>query len=694
MFANLSLAKEDIKPTIEPAIFTFNTDITITYDVTGNTLANLSNAWIWVWIPDKSIDAKYNINPASDNSSLSDNAKFTKSTANNKTTFSITFTPKDFFDGDIGKETKLGMLLKGNDWANGQTTDYIADLSEDKFTALLTKPELNPAFLSTGETLEITSISNEPTDFVLTINGVDVNTQNNISDYSYTHTATETGGIIPCTLHVSSIASVEDTIFSFNYMIRTSTVEQPRPAGIISGINYHNGDDSKVTLCLLAPMKSSVFVLGDFNNYSISPEYQMYKDGEYFWLEVNGLTTGTEYGFQYLVDESVYVADPYADKILDPDDKWIPATIYPDLKTFPEEAIKNKWYFNRLSIIQTGQQDYTWKNDNFSRPEKDDLIIYELLIRDFFDTNNRSYNNLIDTITYFKNLGVNAIELMPVQEFNGNSSWGYNPTFMFAPDKAYGTKNKLKEFIDVAHEHGIAVIIDVVFNHQDVPNPYASMYFNFSDGVFKPTSNNPWFNVDATHPFSVFSDMNHESDYTKHYMDTTLNYWTNEFNVDGFRFDLSKGFTQTISGTDVSKWGQKDQSRIDLITRMADKVWSYSPDTWLMLEHFADNSEEIVLADYGLMLWGNMHGAYKETILGYHESNKSNLEWGYAPERGWQDLNLITYMESHDEERQMYEALNFGNASNDYDVKDIVTALNRVKAASAFFYTVPGPKMF
>lgn len=265
---------------------------------------------------------------------------------------------------------------------------------------------------------------------------------------------------------------------------------------------------------------------------------------------------------------------------------------------------------------------------------------------------------------------------------------------MFAPDKAYGTKNKLKEFIDVAHEHGITVILDVVFNHQDVPNPYASMYFNFSDGVFKPTSNNPWFNVDATHPFSVFSDMNHESDYTKHYMDTTLNYWTNEFHVDGFRFDLSKGFTQTISGTDVSKWGQKDQSRIDLITRMADKVWSYSPDTWLMLEHFADNSEEIVLADYGLMLWGNIHGAYKETILGYHESNKSNLEWGYAPERGWQDLNLITYMESHDEERQMYEALNFGNASNDYDVKDIVTALNRVKAATAFFYTVPGPKMF
>ena len=59
---------------------------------------------------------------------------------------------------------------------------------------------------------------------------------------------------------------------------------------------------------------------------------------------------------------------------------------------------------------------------------------------------------------------------------------------------------------------------------------------------------------------------------------------------------------------------------------MADKVWSYSQDTWLILEHFADNSEEVILADYDLMLWGNMHGSYKETILGYHENGKSNLE--------------------------------------------------------------------
>jgi 1,4-alpha-glucan branching enzyme len=686
---------QDIKPTINPAIFSANTEITVTYDMTGNTLANLANAWIWVWIPGKNTNAKYNVNPASGNAALTDNAKFTKTVADGKTIFSITFTPANFFDGDISQETQLGMLLKGNDWANGQTTDFIATLSqEDQFSALLVQPEFDPLFVNTGEKFVINAISSEIANYSLSINGILTDAKNDIEAYNYEHTVTETGGIVGCALTVTGIESQEDTTITFNYIIRTATIEQARPSGIISGINYHDGDDTKVTLCLLAPMKNSVFVLGEFNDFTLSPDFQMYKDNEYFWLEIDGLTPGLEYAFQYLVDESVYVADPYADKILDPDDKWIPASIYPNLKSYPQEALRNKWYFNRLAVFKTAQTPFSWKNDNYSRPEKDNLIIYELLIRDFFDENNRSYDRLIDTLSYFKSLGINAIELMPVQEFNGNESWGYNPTFMFAPDKAYGTKDKLKALVDAAHEQGIAVILDVVFNHQDIPNPYAAMYFDFTDGVFKPTPDNPWFNVQATHPFSVFFDMNHESAYTKYFMDTTLHYWINEYKIDGFRFDLSKGFTQTVSGSNVSQWGQKDQSRIDILTRMADKVWSYAPDTWLMLEHFANNEEETILADYGMMLWGNMHGAYKETILGFHDNNKSNLEWGYAPQRGWQDLNLITYMESHDEERQMYDASLYGNTSGSYSIKQTATALDRVKAASAFLYLVPGPKMF
>lgn len=190
-------AKEDIKPTIVPIIFTSETEITVTYDVTGNMLSNLSNAWIWVWIPDKNIDAKYNVNPASNNTSLSDHAKFTKSTDNDKTFFKITFTPKDFFGGDISSESIIGMLLKGNDWADGQTTDFTADLSEDKFTKVLIKPEFDPAFVSTNETLDIEAFATESSTYKLSINNVEVNVQTDITEYKYTHTVMETSGIVP-----------------------------------------------------------------------------------------------------------------------------------------------------------------------------------------------------------------------------------------------------------------------------------------------------------------------------------------------------------------------------------------------------------------------------------------------------------------------------------------------------------------
>src|SRR5436189_5819364 len=98
---------------------------------------------------------------------------------------------------------------------------------------------------------------------------------------------------------------------------------------------------------------------------------------------------------------------------------------------------------------------------------------------------------------------------------------------MFAPDKYYGPKNQLKAFVDACHKQGIAVILDIALNHQDLPNTYALMDFNFD--TFKPNPTNKWFNVNATHPFSVFFDMNHASPYTKAYVDTINHYWLNEY---------------------------------------------------------------------------------------------------------------------------------------------------------------------
>lgn len=687
--------KVSVTPTITPSFFTPSDQITVTYNVTGTALASLPDAYIWVWIPGKNIDAKYNITPASDNPSVTNvigpnGPKFTKTVNGGQTVFSITFTPANFFTQNIANETSLGMLLKGNDWAN-QTTDYIASFG---FQIQLTAPSQLPIFVSTNDDLLIEAYTGMTSDFELFINNVSVDVATGAANYSYTHTVTEISGAGEIKLVATSGIHTDELVFQ--YIVSSNSPIVTRPAGVIPGINYHSGDNTKVTLCLWAPMKSSVYVLGDFEtNWDVMPDNLMNRDGEFFWIELTGLTAGNEYAFQYLVDEKIWVADPYADKILDPEDQYIPASTYPNLKPFPSEALRSNWYENRVSVFQTGQTPYVWQFPNFVKPQKEKIVIYELLIRDFFDSENRNYQSLIDTISYFKRLGINAIELMPVMEFNGNEGWGYNPTFMFAPDKYYGTKNKLKEFIDVCHQNGMAVILDIAMNHQDVPNTYASMYFDFAQ--FKPTADNPWFNVTATHPYNVFFDMNHASNYTKAYLDTVNYYWLNEFKVDGFRFDLSKGFTQTNTGSDVGAWGNYDASRVAILKRMADQIWEHTPDAMIILEHFADNNEERELSAYraaegkGMMLWGKMSEQYNQNTMGY--ASNSDISDVYYKDRSWTYPHLVGYMESHDEERMMFKNLAYGNTSDNYNVKSENTALARMQAGGLIFYTIPGPKM-
>ena len=685
-----------LNPTVSPSGFKSTDQITVTYNVSGTLLASLTDAYIWVWIPGKNIDAKYNLTPANDNTPLVNNAKFTKNENGGTTTFSITFVPQDFFVQPICLETQLGMLIKGNDWSNGQTTDYIAPMTplSSCFVVELTSPTDDPLFISPGSNLIVEAQSSEAATFTLSVDGVQVNQQASITDYSYSYAVPQSSGIYPVTLLVENAEN--DTTMSFQYLIDTPSDEMARPDGVIPGINYSPSDATTVTLCLNAPLKNAAYLLGEFNDFELSLDFKMYKDGDYFWITLDDLTPGQEYAYQYLVD-GMFVADPYAEKILDPEDIYVDESTYPDLKPYPQTALRSTWYFNRVSVFQTGQTPYEWQVTSFEKPAIEELVIYEVLLRDFFDDGNRNYQSLIDTLTYLKRLGINAIELMPVMEFNGNESWGYNPTFMFAPDKYYGTKNKLKELVDKCHQNGIAVILDIALNHQDIPNSYAIMYFNFD--IWKPTAESPYFNVDARHPFNVFNDMNHESIYTQAYVDTINYYWLNEFKVDGFRFDLSKGFTQVNSGSNVSQWGNYDASRVALLKRMSDKIWSHTPDAYVILEHFGANSEEKELAEYragegkGMMLWGKMTDPFNQNTMGYASNPSSDVSGTFHGNRGWSVPHLIGYMESHDEERLMYKNLEFGNSFGDYDAKRLSTALLRMKAGFALFLAIPGPKM-
>jgi glycosidase len=342
-----------------------------------------------------------------------------------------------------------------------------------------------------------------------------------------------------------------------------------------------------------------------------------------------------------------------------------------------------------VSVLQTCATPYTWQVTTFVKPDKRNLITYELLVRDFGDA--RNYQMLIDTISYFKRLGINAIELMPVNEFSGNESWGYNPTFYLALDKAYGTKNKFKEFIDLCHKNGIAVILDVVYNQLDAYNaPQGKLYWDAANN--RPAADNPWLNPVAPHPYSVFNDLNHTSTATQYWVKRAFEYWVAEYKIDGYRIDLAKGFTQRA--TDVTTVENFDGGRYDNLARYYDYLVPLYPDTYMILEFLGQQRlEEQLYAAHGFLLWGNNNPTYNQNTMGYTSNSDFSKIVYTSPQEAFNTPAEMGYMESHDEERLMYKNLQYGNNSGGYNVKTLATALDRQAAAAAVFFTVPGPKM-
>ncbi len=461
------------------------------------------------------------------------------------------------------------------------------------------------------------------------------------------------------------------------------------PAGVQHGINIING--TTVTLVMYdkdtsGNHKDFAHVVGDFNNWKLSNDAnsQMFRDetAGCWWITLNGLTAGKEYAFQYYVGtkdgNSFRLGDAYCEKILDPDnDKYISSATYPDNKEYPTGAI------GIASVFNTQKDNYSWQIPSFTRPDNDKLIIYEVLLRDFTEAGNIA--GLKSQLPYLKSLGVNAIELMPVQEFDGNDSWGYNPCFFFALDKAYGTKRMYKELVDACHANGMAVIFDVVYNHATGNHPFAKLYWDSSKS--KTASNNPWFNVDAPHPYSVFHDFNHESPLVKDYVKRNLKFLLEEYNIDGFRFDLTKGFTQKKSSGEpgVSNY---DASRIAILKGYNDAVKALKPNVIVILEHFCDITEETELSKADMMLWRNLNKAYCASAAG--KSSGSDFTALTTKNTTMAENGWVGYMESHDEPRMAYLQTKDGVGA----LKTTLSArMKQLATNAAFCFTVPGPKM-
>lgn len=189
-----------------------------------------------------------------------------------------------------------------------------------------------------------------------------------------------------------------------------------------------------------APHAEKVCVTGTFNNWSETGT-PLAKEAEGYWpRDVPEANVGDRYRFVICAGENrLSRIDPYARKVT--------------------HSAGN-------AIID--EPNFDWKDDDFRLPRLNELIIYELHMGTFNDQPGGPPGNLnkaIEKLPYLKDLGINAIEIMPAMEFRGSFSWGYNPALIYAIESGYGGPLAFKQFVQAAHSHGIAVILDVVYNH-------------------------------------------------------------------------------------------------------------------------------------------------------------------------------------------------------------------------------------
>lgn len=699
--------QQSVTYSVSPDTFEETTSVTITingnsvneatWGVTGNAL------YMWTW--------SFDINDAN-SSDCPTNGTWTSSNEANKfsynsatDTYTKTFTPNTFYNRNgIGK---IGFLVKAKD-GSGDKKSQDNYIEVGAYQVTLSAPAENSStIIASGGSLSISaSNSGGNANYVLKANGITLNTNAATSSSSFNHT-----NITGNQNYELQVTQGSTTVTKrFSVIVNPGTVSAAVPTGLLDGINYTTADATKATLVLDAPLKDFVYVAGSFNNWQPDASYAMKKDPSSgkFWLELTGLTSGTNYTYQYWVVDAtpiagtpslVKTADPYSTLVLSPfDDPGISASSYPDLPVYPAGQERE------VTVLQTGKAAYAWSSatTNFVKPEKEKLVVYELLVRDF--DANRSYQDLINKIDYFKNLKINAIELMPVMEFEGNESWGYNTSFHMALDKFYGTSDKLKEFIDLCHQNGIAVILDIALNHAFGRNPMVRMWMNDADGDGwgSPSTENPYFNTTAMHSYNVGADFNHQQARTQNYVKRVIKQWVEEYKIDGLRWDLTKGFTQNcpsnvVGGQDACT-GALQQDRVDVLKKYADYSWDLDPNHYTIFEHLGNDDEEQLWANYrigdpvskGIMMWGKMTDPYNELSMGYTE----NISRMNSSSRGFDAHRLMGYTESHDEERLMYKNLQFGNTSHPaHNVKTLNVALSRMSAIGAVSLLVPGPKM-
>ncbi len=293
-----------------------------------------------------------------------------------------------------------------------------------------------------------------------------------------------------------------------------------------------------------APHPTSASVAGQFNGWSTATN-PMTRAGDYFYARVNGAQDRQMYKYVFQPNTN-WRPDPRA-RALNPGDNY---------NTYIEKP-----------------QRFVWTSDAFVTPAFEDMIIYELHVGTFAGRNDpdasgaipATYRDVAAHVDHLVELGVNVVELMPITEFPWDFSAGYNPVTAWAPEWKHGTPDDLKYMIDVLHANGIAVILDIVWNHFSGSDNYLWEY----DGTVAQYGDNIYFREPSLEtPWGSQADFG-RTEVREYFLESAL-YWLEEFRLDGFRMDATE--YMNIAPFEGDGWSLMQALNNQMDNRWIDKI--------------------------------------------------------------------------------------------------------------------------
>lgn len=422
-----------------------------------------------------------------------------------------------------------------------------------------------------------------------------------------------------------------------------------------------------------APFATSVCVAGRFNDWSVDAT-ALTSEGDGYWsVDVAKASPGDQYKF--------IIANPALASALWKNDPYAKAMI------------------NSVGNSVVASTDYVWRSTHYNTPPWNEMAVYELHVGSFqFDPSSGSGRGVFRTIMakldYLADLGINAIQVMPADEFPGATSFGYNPADIFAIEDDYGGPNGFQALVDAAHLRGVAVIYDVVYNHLG-PDDLDLWRF---DGWSEDGGGGVYFYNDwrrAT-PWADTRPDYGRGEVRQFLRDNAL-YWLEEHRCDGLRFDAT-GWIRNV-------WGFNDDPGADLADGWSLMGWINSevqarcPWKITIAEDMHDNAwitRALTQGGAGFSAqWGAgfMHNLRGAVVAPRDEDRDMNALAGFIRQRfNGGAFQRVLYTESHDEVAasnggaRLPEAIAHGAADGFF-------AQKRSTLAAAIVFTAPGIPM-